>query len=231
MGFGLKLGFTLTLVIFAFTSCSPKHDELTDLASDGITLNPNPDPALEAAATNLLSSRCVSCHGISGNDPRFLNTVSNPGTADLAQNTTYVRIGQAQISRLFQRSNDGSMPPGNPITSNEADVIKAWIDDLGIVPEGGGGNPDAASFTEVETQILAPRCYNCHTNGAGANAGFPFSNYNDLLFGYVTPGSLDSALYLSVSRALNPMPRGGPPLSSTEIDMIESWILNGAPNN
>lgn len=232
MGFGLKLSCALTLLILIFASCSPKHDEFIDLSSVGIIPNPNPDPALEAAAANLLSSRCVTCHGAGGANQRFLNTISDPGTSDLAQNTTYVRIGQAESSRLFQRASDGSMPPGNPLTANEADVLKAWIDDLGIVPEGGsGGNPNASSFTEIETQILTPRCYSCHTSGAGASAGFSFSNYNDLLFGYVTAGSLDSALYQSVSRSTDPMPRGGTPLNQTELDMVESWILNGAPND
>ena len=220
---------SLILLSFFLISCGGVEVNRFEQPSlNGIIPNPNPDPALEAAAANILGPKCANCHGVTGNNPRFLNTPNSPGLNDLAQNTNYVRIGQAEGSRLFQRSSDGSMPPGNPLTAAEYNAIGAWIDDLGI---DAGGGPQATTFTEVETQILTPKCYNCHTSGAGASAGFVFSNYNDLLFGFVTSGNLDSSLYLSVTRSTDPMPRGGPRLNQTEIDMIGSWILNGALND
>jgi len=149
----LKLSLILSFFIIVFTSCGGVEVNRFEQPSlGGIIPNPNPDPALETAAANILGPKCANCHGVTGNNPQFLNTPGAPGLSDLAQNTNYVRIGQAEGSRLFQRSSDGSMPPGNPLTTAEYNAIGAWIDDLGI--ETGNG-PEATTFSEVESQILA----------------------------------------------------------------------------
>ena len=96
---------------------------------------------------------------------------------------------------------------------------------------GDDSNINAATFTEVENLILAPRCYTCHTSGEGAVAGFVFNDYDSILFGFVQARNLDSALYRSVERTVDPMPRGGSPLTSEELEMMASWILNGALND
>lgn len=218
---GLKL--VILAICAAVISCSPEHDGESDLPS--LVLNPNPDPQLAAAAANVLGPKCISCHGSSGSDQRFLKTLADPGLDELAVNTRYVNPGLGDLSLLVQRVVDLSMPPGSPLNSGEIQTIKDWIDDLATVNETG---PSAATFTQVETQILAPKCYTCHSSGSG---GITFSDYNSVRNTIVTPGTLDSALYQSTARVTNPMPTGGAPLTQNELALIESWIVNGALND
>jgi|GEM_PF-2187384 len=221
---GLKL-FALTALLSTL-SCSPEHDgDFNSPSLNGVTLNPNPDPLLAAAAASILGSRCVSCHGSSGINQKFLKTTNDPGLAELALNTRYVKPGQSDISFLAQRSSDLSMPPGSPLNSGEAQTIKDWIDDLATVTEIG---PPSVTFLEVETLILAPKCYTCHSGGS---SGPTFSDYASVRSTIVTPGTLDSALYQSTARPNLPMPKNGTALNVNELAMIESWIMGGALNN
>lgn len=223
-----SLKFVSLTFFVLILSCSPEHDGVSNSPSlSGVTLNPNPDPLLKAAAENILGSRCISCHGSSGANQKFLLTASDPGLDDLALNTRYVSPGQSNISMLAIRSADGSMPPGSPLNTSEAQAIADWIDDLAAVNNDG---PPAATFSEIETQILTPKCYTCHTSGGGASTVM-FSDYTSVLSTIVVPGNIDSAFYQSTARVSDPMPKNQTPLTTNELDMISSWILDGAPNN
>lgn len=76
--------------------------------------------------------------------------------------------------------------------------------------------------------ILQNNCYRCH-QGPGAASSIDFSNYNAFkgwaaFTGYVV-GDITSAPNFT------PMPYGGPPMSSCEINTIIAWINQGAQNN
>ncbi|MGH1468342.1 MAG: c-type cytochrome [Bdellovibrionales bacterium] len=232
MGFCHK--FVILLSLPALFACSPKHDGASSNSSTEIILNPDPDPALEAAAENILGPKCASCHGASGTDPEFLNSSENPGLDILQNDSKYVKIGQGQISLLYQRSIDNTMPPGNPLSQGEADAIKAWIDDLGIVPDVGDGESGeevAATFSDIESNILAPKCYGCHDG----HSTYDFGDYSDILYGFVAPYNLSSTLYTSITSGAsstgNVMPKNQTALTTSEIEAISSWIMSGAPNN
>jgi len=217
-----SLKFVVLILLVSAISCSPEHDDsLGSPSTNGVVLNPNPDPALAAAAEAVLGPKCLSCHGSSGTNQKFLKNSGDVGLAELAVNTRYVSPGQHNLSLLVQRASDGTMPPGG-LTPGEVQSIKDWVNDLATVVEEG---PAAATFTEVETQILAPKCYSCHSSGSG---GITFSDYDSVVFTVVQPGSLDSRLYQATIKASNPMPQGGPELTNTELALLESWILNGA---
>jgi hypothetical protein len=109
-----------------------------------------------------------------------------------------------------------------------------------------------ATFTEAYTAILQPTCSPCHHPG-GEGSFQDFSSQSTAyaaLVGVkasgpscgssgdtrVVPGSASqSLLFQKVSEASPPcgsqMPLGGPPLSSSQITLIENWINAGALND
>ena len=77
---------------------------------------------LYSAVQNIFDSNCTQCHGTSGG----LNLSSY---TDLMNNDVIVP-GDHQSSYLWQRVEDGSMPPSSDnLTSEEVDLIAAWIDE------------------------------------------------------------------------------------------------------
>jgi uncharacterized membrane protein len=214
------------MLLITVISCSPEHDGASNLpSSDGVVLNPNPDPLLASAAEGVLGPKCLSCHGSSGTNQKFLKNSGDVGLSELSLNARYVSPGQSNISLLAIRASDGSMPPGGGLNSSEEQAIKDWIDDLATINNNG---PAPATFSEVETQILTPKCYTCHSGGSG---GITFSDYDSVLFSVVTPGDLGSRLYQATVRPTNPMPRNSTALTVDELALMESWILNGAQND
>ncbi|MGE4131670.1 MAG: hypothetical protein AB7F86_08525 [Bdellovibrionales bacterium] len=85
----------------------------------------------------------------------------------------------------------------------------------------------AATFAQVN-QIVLGKCIGCHTP-TGLAPMKPMTTYAEVR-NYVVPNQPDaSSLYNQVVMDL--MPLGGPYLSTTEKDLIRSWIQGGALNN
>jgi hypothetical protein len=93
----------------------------------------------------------------------------------------------------------------------------------------GGATCDTTNvkYSTQVLPILQNNCYRCH-QGPGASSGIDFSNYADFKgwseSGYVV-GDITSA------PDFTPMPYGGPPLSTCEINTIVAWIHQGMQNN
>jgi len=114
-----------------------------------------------------------------------------------------------------------------------------------------GSNPVAPNFSSVYTEILEVRCAKsgCHDgNHPRLNMNSKLTAYTELLnktssigLKYIQPGSADSSfLYLKIipDDSGRPgsarMPRDGETngyLSSSQIETIRDWILDGAKNN
>ena len=75
--------------------------------------------------------------------------------------------------------------------------------------------------------ILVNRCYACHGNGLQQN-GVNFDTYNNVKV-QVDNGNLINVI--NHTPGYPQMPFGLPKLPSCEIDKIQDWINNGAPNN
>jgi hypothetical protein len=75
--------------------------------------------------------------------------------------------------------------------------------------------------------ILRDNCYRCH-QGPGASSSIDFSNY-PAFSGWATSGYVVGDITSAPN--FTPMPYGGPPLSSCEINTIIAWIHQGAQNN
>jgi len=88
--------------------------------------------------------------------------------------------------------------------------------------------PTAPSFTQVNQDVLVPRCVSCHSSQYAA-AGVDLSSY-DATMSNVVPGDPSSSiLYLSVAPG-GDMPLGDS-LPQDQIQEIYDWIESGAPNN
>lgn len=116
---------------------------------------------------------------------------------------------------------------------------------------GGGGDSTPTgptsnvSFVSSIQPIFTSHCTSCHTQG-GTSSFLPLVSgvsYNNLVNKtstqsgggtLVIPGnSADSILYKRVSGSSvgNQMPKGGPFLSTTDQNLIKTWIDEGAKDN
>ena len=79
--------------------------------------------------------------------------------------------------------------------------------------------------------ILVSNCYECHGNGLsqqGPGGAVNFDTYVN------TKKQIDNNNLINAIKhtaGFTPMPFGKPMLSSCDIDKIQAWINNGAPNN
>ena len=237
----------LISIVFLITSagCSPSHDSALGLASgDLFILNPSPDPILRSAAQNVLTNRCYTCHGPGGSFSAIFEDAGG-GLVDmdaLVANSRYTAIGDPDNSLLYEAIFTVPMPGATPADTflssqtEQADIAN-WIADVGILDDsgggtgggGGGGGGPAATFSQVESQVLTPQCYSCHATQAPV-----FSDFASVRATIVLANNPDSA-FLRVIQDPVPADRMPPPpndaLSPALISLVESWILDGATNN
>ncbi len=74
-------------------------------------------------------------------------------------------------------------------------------------------------FQDVNAAVFAETCTRCHS-GAGAPAGIDTSNFAGVKANL-------NAIFNSIETGR--MPRGGPPVSNDNINLVAAWINIGAP--
>ena len=177
----------------------------------------------------LLTSYCAmtGCHnGISGGDAGdyTLNTYS--GIMKI------VSAGNASNSKLVSVINSGSMPPRShtAISASQLADITAWINQGASNNTCNASTCDTANVTYSTTisAILQTNCTGCHSGSAPSGGGIDLSTYANVLI-EVNSGKLWGDV--SHSSGYNAMPLGGASLSACDLNMINSWIKKGAPNN
>ena len=108
-----------------------------------------------------------------------------------------------------------------------------------LLVAGCGGTDDRpAKWSFISATITEPSCatVNCHsqvTQQGGLDLNDRVTGYNNLVNGfYVIPGQPDQSTLLKWLNAQSPirMPPDNP-LPAADIDLITSWIADGAPNN
>ena len=77
-------------------------------------------PTFTEINTTILQPKCVNCHGA-------VNPKGNYAVDNYINTIKGVAPGNPNASALYLRSADGSMPPGNPLTSAEYEKIRLWI--------------------------------------------------------------------------------------------------------
>lgn len=90
------------------------------------------------------------------------------------------------------------------------------------------GNPDPVSYTTNVFPILDSKCIVCHTTGANPGGGIILDTYAGLK-STVDNGSLSGAI--NHENGFSAMPRNQPKLEDCTLELIESWIDDGAPEN
>ncbi|MBL8854507.1 MAG: PSD1 domain-containing protein [Planctomycetaceae bacterium] len=92
----------------------------------------------------ILAQRCLECH----------NSLSLEGGLNLAipegmfaHTPPLIETGDAEASLLWQRIAQDEMPPEHPLTANEKDVLRKWIN-AGAIWEGGPIDPFRYSTAE-----------------------------------------------------------------------------------
>ena len=118
-------------------------------------------PALAVQGTSLghatpsspiasILSRCVSCHrGESA--PANLNLSSRRGAVGGGSSGPALLPGNATGSLLFQKSSGGKMPPGAPLSVEEIETLRLWIDEGALWPDLRSDLPEPEAASEGPT--------------------------------------------------------------------------------
>ena len=93
--------------------------------------------------------------------------------------------------------------------------------------------PSHISFGQVQQQLLNPNCVSCHS-GPNPSFGLDFTTFqnvvhNPVLPNLVVPGQPDqSALFTDIQGGIAP---GGVPVTQDQINLVRTWIEEGALQN
>jgi mono/diheme cytochrome c family protein len=215
-----KLATWLLLVLaFGVLSCGMRKSQSTSMAQQS-TLQ-IVDPALNSQAMTILS-RCTSCH-------------SQASSADSLVASGWVVPGNANGSLLYTRVKDGSMAPGNPLSTSELATIASWINTALVIQTGPAPNPSSSpspspapsglsALGQKAYAVLQTNCAGCHGAGSVGSGGIGYilDFQKDIDNGIAIPGNAaGSSIYTTINAGT--MPPGGK-LAATDIQTIFDWI-------
>lgn len=192
-----------------------------------VVIDPNQQVSFEMLKTSILEPMCLRCHG---------------WVSDQARVDSRITAGNPDSSALFRIVENGSMPVGGPaLTLDQLDVVRRYITGKSgggqNPPPAGGGNdngddnddgdddddddsvviveptPGAVTFSELHTQVLAPKCVRCH---GGMNTAEGLSEY-------IVAGNAESSLLYEVVLD-GSMPRRSAPLNEEELLLVKNYI-------
>lgn len=98
------------------------------------------------------------------------------------------------------------------------------------VPPAGTPDTTAPSYADDIVPILQRNCYGCHGEATHsvAGAGINLEGYDNLKV-YVDNGRFWGSI--NHDSGFSPMPKGGARLPALQLDLIQRWIDDGAPDN
>ncbi len=200
---------------------------------------------LAPRARLILQRYCWSCHG---QDPAHME-----GDLDVLNHATLLDPAHRLVvphdipgSRLIHRIEDNSMPPEEEeefprLASAEIESLKRWVaagapafEPVGPADRPAAKEPDRLAV--AVKKIFQDSCYDCHRLGAPKNNGIKILNH-DLLVSkrkLVVPGDPGKSVLYQALLSKDPKKRmppddSGLALSEEEIDMVRTWISEGAP--
>lgn len=86
----------------------------------------------------------------------------------------------------------------------------------------GDGSGSIPGFATIQSQILAPRCYECHSNAGGNRGGINLESYQNVK---------NMARAVNASVVNNSMPMNRSPLTAAQKQLLASWVAAGSPEN
>ena len=211
----------------------------------------------------IMEDRCFSCH----NAPYEKNGRTIHPKAGLRLDThewvmkgnlddTVVEAGNVAESYLYEvvtldEDDDMFMPPkGGPLSPEQIDVLKRWIEEGAKASAAGDRTADMSkgiSFHDHIFPLIEEKCLDCHSepyvkNGRTIHpkAGLRLDTYESVIKGnldgiIVEKGNAEeSTLYAVVTLDEDDpeiMPPKGEPLTEDEVKMLKQWIEEGAKEN
>jgi mono/diheme cytochrome c family protein len=97
-----------------------------------------------------------------------------------------------------------------------------------VPPTGAGTAAPEVTFTQLNQDIIQPKCISCHSASADSG-GVDLGSYAGVAAQVVAGNPAQSTLYLQVESGQ--MPKGGPALSESELAEVYNWIAQGAQND
>jgi uncharacterized membrane protein len=219
------------------------------LANAGLNI----DNSYEQKALTIIQTNCTSCH-TTGSGPAGVFNLTDPQHLIASG---LISPGQPDQSALIAAINTG-MPPTGPLSASDKLAIENWIAAMSLVPVAtptpvpatptptprpsptptpipSGPTPtptptpvSAASFKNIQTTILQPKCVSCHS-GSSPSAGYNLSTYSGVMAGVNVSSPTSSVIYTAV--VSGSMPKGSSALTSAQKSLLLQWIQAGAPNN
>lgn len=93
-------------------------------------------------------------------------------------------------------------------------------------PQEAVSKPGEAATIAAVQNIVNARCTKCH----GKAGGLDFKDAAGILAA-VKPGDENSKLLTEISGPTPSMPRGGGPLNPADVELIKTWVKDGAKTN
>ena len=178
----------------------------------------------ESHVAPLIEAKCGDCHG----NPPIGGSITITDEASVTEHAHRIHA-RAVIM--------GDMPPGSPLSVDEKRILDTWIR---AVLETPTPTPDAgvempSSWLSDIEALFEQTCVACH-NANAAQSGLDLSSYEALSAGGEQGPLLDStdpenSLLIDYLKGRNgklQMPPGGA-LTDSEINLVEAWLRNGAP--
>lgn len=162
----------------------------------------------------------AACGGQSGNTATY-NTVNQPNTEnEMAENTT--------------ADNTASEDTANNAAGNEASSDETANSDASAESSDSSDAASTYSYAADVFPIFNSRCANCH-GGERTEGGFIILSYDQMMAGgehgtVIVPGDAGSSKLVQLVES-GKMPKRGPKVTPVEIEIISTWINEGAPNN
>ncbi len=222
------------LVSLLLTSCNIDRSKANFLAEA-------PKTWFVSLQQNIFNPKCAQCH----------NPQKASAGLDVTSYESWMASGKivkhdCKKSPVFKSLMAGRMPLNGPkLSAQELQSIASWIDNgasaTALTPNTPLPPPVfvpppvlKATYSSIRSIIFEARCVGCHS-GPKPKGDLDLTTYRKIFSssGVVTPGEpLESSLLQRLLSDTDPMPpKPRPPVTETEITVIEAWIKNGALEN
>ena len=213
----------LSLLILLFAgSCTHKEEvEVTAPQQSDSACDPNTVYYVNDIQP-LLNSSCAysGCHDVATHADGVVLT-----SYDKVMSTGEVKAGDPGGSELYEKIEEGDMPPSNPLSVSQQQMIYDWI------KQGAKNNKCVEScdttnvtYFMIIKPIIENNCTGCHS-GSSLGGGIAISNYTELK-AVASDGSLLGTI--EHKSGYSPMPKNQVKLDDCTINIISAWINQGS---
>jgi len=199
--------------------------------------------------TTYSESSCDPDSAYFANDvlPLFISNCAKSGCHDAASheegiildsythimNTGDIEAGNPSAGKIVEKISDTDpddiMPPSPnaPLTTAQINLITTWINQGALNNSCNGCDTVNVTYSGTIAPMLQSKCVGCHNN-TSTSGNINLSNYAG-----VQVQALNGRLMGAVrhNAGYSPMPKGGTKIPQCEIDELNIWITDGAPNN